>query len=71
MPKATLQFDLPEERIEFKQATEAGSLASAIWDMDQWLRSKIKYEDCNELQCVRDQLYQILDDHGINIDEIL
>lgn len=35
MPKATLTFQLPEESEEFKVATIARSLASALWDVRQ------------------------------------
>jgi hypothetical protein len=33
MPKAILQFNLPEEREEFNLTVKAGNLHSALWDI--------------------------------------
>jgi hypothetical protein len=40
-----LKFVLPEDEEAFKLAVSAGNLSSAIWEMDQWLRSQLKYND--------------------------
>ena len=34
MPKATLEFNLPEERVEFEQANQAGALVSFLWEVE-------------------------------------
>jgi len=36
-------FHLPEERGEFQIHTKAGAMFSMLWDLDQDMRSKIKY----------------------------
>lgn len=43
MPTATLQFTLPEEESEFKCAQQGRAAKSALWDIDQRLRSLLKY----------------------------
>jgi len=70
--KATLEFKLPEESREYLTAVHAPALSSALWDMDQELRQKIKYasEDTPELvtktfQEARDMLTKILEYHII------
>ena len=41
--KATLSFTLPEERAEFHMAIHAGDMYSALWDIQEFIRSKVKY----------------------------
>jgi len=43
--KATLEFDLPEEREEFDMASHAADYYSALCDIDNHLRSIVKYGD--------------------------
>lgn len=73
MPKAKLEFDLPEEQDEFKVACDAGKYYSAIFQFDQELRSIIKYQELDEKEYevyekVRQMLWDQLDDAGINMD---
>ena len=46
--KAILEFNLPEEDEEFKQAANAGNMHCAIFEFSQYLRKKLKYEDLSE-----------------------
>ena len=41
--KAILEFDLPDDMIEFQTASNAGELVSAINDYINYLRGKTKY----------------------------
>ena len=74
--KATLEFNLPEDQIDFEMATQGSSMHSALWEMDQWLRSQYKYmsdEDYNEDKYntyyeVREKLREIIADSNINFD---
>ena len=74
--KATLEFNLPEDQIDFEMATQGLSMHSALWEMDQWLRSQYKYmsdEDYNEDKYdtyyeVREKLREIIGDSNINFD---
>ena len=58
--KATLTFNLPEESHEFANATQGSKMRSVLWDFDQWLRAKVKYEDLTDEQY---QVYQGCRDH--------
>lgn len=71
--KAKLIFNLPEDNHEWYNATKGASMHSTLWEYDQWLRSKIKYEDLNDeqykvYQGCRDRLRQLLYDNDINIE---
>jgi hypothetical protein len=41
--KGILEFNLPDEALEWDMAVNAGKLYWMLWDMDQWLRSNTKY----------------------------
>tara|TARA_R110000796_G_C14510982_1_gene429877 strand:- start:902 stop:1129 length:228 start_codon:yes stop_codon:yes gene_type:complete len=73
--KATIKFELPEDNYEYNLVNNAGGMHSVLWDMDQWLRVKIKFapDSINDItlaayQECRDQLQQLLDEENINLD---
>ena len=72
--KAILEFDLPEENAEYRLANKGGDYYSAISDIQDYLRSKIKYSDLQEKERKTfndfyDEFFKILNDHNINLDE--
>ena len=75
MPKAKLEFDLPQEQVEFNLAVNAVNWKYTLYDFDQWLRSELKYNDarqdadCVIIQEVRDRLWKFLDDRNLDFDE--
>jgi hypothetical protein len=71
--KAKLTFDLPEESHEWENALQGSKMRSTLWELDQWLRSKIKYEDLNDeqyqvYQGCRDHLRTLMIENNIDID---
>lgn len=44
MPTATLTFKLPEEGSEHRLAIRAGEMSSALWEIAQKIRARLKYE---------------------------
>ncbi len=73
--KATLEFNLPEEAQEFRTAINGWKFKSVLNEINDDLRSKIKWQDDmpdevrQALQAVRDDMHQRLSDHNINIEE--
>jgi hypothetical protein len=67
MSEATLTFTLPEESHEFKAASNAGDLQSAIQDLDGELRRRAKYGKPSEQRLTATQARELLrlalDDH--------
>ena len=41
--KATLEFKLPDDRVEFEQAVHVGALASALSELDNGARNHLEY----------------------------
>jgi hypothetical protein len=75
-----LIFNLDDSADEaaYIRAIKATKLAVALWDMDQYLRSQTKYapdstsqEVYDALQEARDELYRIMSNHSIDLDELL
>lgn len=62
--KAVLEFQLPEESEEFRLAQRGRHYISVIEELDNYLRSILKYEERSAevhdaLQAVRDKLWQL------------
>lgn len=72
--KATLTFTLPEEEHEYTNAVEGAKMRSILWDVDQWLRSKLKYEELSDGQYdafkeTRDHLRRLLIQENIDLEK--
>jgi len=71
MAQGTLVFCLSEERTQFMRAVHSTDMAIVLWDLDEWLRGKIKHEDREDWQEVRDKLHELLEDNSIDLDRLL
>jgi hypothetical protein len=72
--KAILEFTLPEEQAEFDCAVHGVKWMSAMWDLDQYLRKKIKYESegmsedtFKTIEECRERLHEILKEEGLKL----
>jgi hypothetical protein len=74
MAKATITFTLPEEQDDFYNAVHAGDYKMVLWDLNQKLRSKLKYDptlddkSADAYQDARDMLHELLNDYGVSLD---
>ena len=74
--KATLEFNLPEDHIEFEMAVNGSKMHSVLWEMDQWLRQQYKYmpdseyseDKYNTFEKCRDHLREIMFENGVKFD---
>ena len=80
MAQAQLTFNLDDQDDKHfhLRAIKSINMALALWDIQQHLRSVTKYapdnisdETYKALQEVRDALNDILEDHSIDLDELL
>ena len=69
--EAILKFDLPEDKEEFEVASKAMDWALLAWDIDQFMRNKIKYEQDRDgvLQLVRNELNFQMEEKGLKYPE--
>jgi hypothetical protein len=67
----TIRDDEDDGRGKILRHVHADDMAAALWDFDTWLRDQIKYHAPGpDAQAIRDQLHEILDEHGIDLEEI-
>lgn len=73
MVKAILEFNLPEDQNEFDMALKGSDWHNMVWDLDNYLRTEIKYNlhlndvQTTELQKVRDKLYDLLNRNNLQL----
>ena len=82
MPKATLEYNLDDidDSDAHLRAIKSLSLTLALWEMDQHLRSELKYgtregelsdEAYTAIERTRTKLHDILEENGIILDELM
>jgi len=70
--KAVLEFNLPEEKVEFTTASNAASYFVALEEFAEHLRRRLKYEEnsevvASELEKIRTEFFNILEDNNIDL----
>ena len=65
--KAILEFNLPEDKEEFDVTSRGMDWALLAWDIEQFIRNKIKYEQDRDdvLQLVRNELNFRMEEKGL------
>jgi hypothetical protein len=73
--KATIEFNLPEEKYDFDLAMDASKWRNLVSDMDNYLRSEWKYSDekytweqLEVLQGIRQKFLELLSEEGLKLD---
>jgi hypothetical protein len=72
--KAILEFYLPEENDDFQAAINGHKYKCAHWELDQLLRSEMKYKELSEdtykaFEFCRKELRKILEQDNLFIDQ--
>ena len=70
--KATIEFNLPEDKYEYDLANKSSSLLSCLIELEMEIKKLYKYEDLkkNQLEIVekiREKFYEILQENEINL----
>ena len=70
--RATLEFELPEEQVEFREAVDSGKTRSVLWNFTEWLRSQLKYQDLSQaeadaLERAKAHLWALLEEYGVDL----
>ena len=66
-----IKFNLPEDQEQFNVASKAMDWALLAWDIDQFIRNKIKYDQDRDgvLQLVRNELNFQMEEKGLQYPE--
>ena len=74
MPKALLEFNLPEEEPEHRDALDGTNWKLVAWDIDQLLRNAIKYgcDQCEDnkysaFEYIRKELHASIESYKLNL----
>ena len=70
--KATLEFNLPEDKYEWENAVNADRMMRALWDINDELRKLWKYEELNEdewnmVDRIREKFNEIINENQIQL----
>ncbi len=74
MAKVTLEFDSFEDREEMELALNGGKWKMLVWDLDQHLRSELKYNDAitgdvyEALDKIRKHLHELKNESGLTLE---
>jgi hypothetical protein len=75
MSKVILEFDPFEEREDMESAINGWKWKMLVWDLDQYLRSELKYNDHNltkdsykALERLREKLHELKNESGLSLD---
>ncbi len=80
MAEAILKFDLndPDDRMAHFRAVKSLDMAGALWDIThntkkglEWSLEGKEIDKYDVLELVFDKIYEILEEHNINTDELL
>jgi len=71
--KAILEFELPEDKEEFDAASKAMDWAILAWDIEQYIRNRLKYQTekldtssaKEELELLRNELRDLMEVSGL------
>ena len=74
--KAILEFNLPEDKVDFDLALQGSDWKHVCWQMDQYLRKHIKYdeslseEQLRVYESVREELYGFMVENKVDLYEV-
>ena len=71
--KAILEFNLPDDKTEFDTASKAMDWAILAWDIEQYIRNRLKYQTDKlqtssakeELELLRNELHDLMQESGL------
>jgi hypothetical protein len=74
MAKVTLEFDPDEDRDDMESAINGWKWKMLVWDLDQHLRSELKYNEkvtgevYEALEKLREHVHAMLNESGLKLD---
>ncbi len=79
MAKAILEFDLsePDDVSVHKRMIKSLDILLVLWDMDQYLRARLKYEDnisedeYKAVDAAREKLYELMNERSVSLDDLM
>ena len=71
--EAILKIALPDDKTEFEAATKSMDWAILAWDIEQYIRNRLRYQTekldtssaKEELELLRNELHSLMEDSGL------
>ena len=70
--RATLEFELPEDHENYRQAADGMNWANAMWDLEQFIRTETKYKseeysegELNVYRFMRDKINDLMNEYNL------
>jgi hypothetical protein len=74
MAKVILEFEPFEDKYEMESALNGSKWRGLVWDLDQYLRSELKYNDklngeaYDAVEKIREKLHELKNDEGLTLE---
>ena len=71
--KAILEFNLPEDKVDFDLALQGSDWKHVCWEMDQYLRKRVKYdeglteEQLEAYEDMRGELWRMMKENNVDL----
>ena len=71
--KAILEFNLPEDKVDFDLALQGSDWKHVCWQMDQYLRKRVKYdeglteEQLEAYEDMRGELWRMMKENNVDL----
>ena len=69
--KAKLIYNLPDDQSDYLQAVHADGMASALRDMNEYLRGQERYKGKDDIYKIRQAFIDILNENDVNLDILI
>ena len=73
--EAILKYNLPDEQSEFDEAVNGGTFRYILWELNQHLRSIVKYQSENfsedyvtACEETREKIFELCRENSVNLD---
>lgn len=60
--KATFEFDIPEEQNEYLVMMYSGKFHSALWDIHNFIRDRLKHDQSQDSQSLLEKIKEMIPD---------
>ena len=71
--KAILEFNLPEDKVDFDLALQGSDWKHVCWQMDQYLRKRVKYDESiteeqrEVYEDMRGELWRMMNENNVDV----
>lgn len=71
--KAILEFNLPEDKVDFDLALQGSDWKHVCWQMDQYLRKRVKYDESiteeqrEVYEDMRGELWRMMNENNVDL----